>query len=314
MGRPLAMAGLLLLVVTGALAAHDLFLKPDNFFVAPGGTVTVRVLNGTFSKSENAVARDRLRDISLVTPDGVTHPDTSAWDDRSDTTTSVLHVRVGASGTYVIGASVRPRELKLEAKDFNAYLASDGVPDVLETRRRNDELGAPARERYSKHVKALVQIGDRRTEGYATALGYPAELIPLDNPYGLKSGGDTPCARARGGRAGSEPARDRRRPDALGWPYHAALGPHRQHGPGERARLVARGVVREVHPHGARERRHHHRLRVEVGDAHVWRAVGGAGGTFDGSGGYMLTAYRDPAVAAAGREMGAAARDDDYRV
>ena len=189
MKRRIIVAALLMLVVSGSLAAHDLFLKPDSFFVAPGGTVSVRVLNGTFSKSENAVARDRLRDVSLVTPDGVTPVDTTAWDDRTDTTTSVLQVRVGPSGTYVLGASVRPRELKLEAKDFNAYLASDGVPDVLETRRRNDELGTPARERYSKHVKAVVQVGDRRTDGFATALGYPAELIPLDNPYELKSGG-----------------------------------------------------------------------------------------------------------------------------
>jgi uncharacterized GH25 family protein len=185
----IAIAAVVLLVASGSLAAHDLFLRPDSFFVAPGGTITVRVLNGTFSKSENAVARDRLRDISLVTPDGVTHPDTSEWDDRSDTTTSRLRVRVGPSGTYVIGASVRPRELKLAAKDFNAYLASDGVPDVLQARRRNNEINVPARERYSKHVKAAVQVGDRRTDGYETALGYPAELIPLDNPYALRPGG-----------------------------------------------------------------------------------------------------------------------------
>lgn len=188
MKRRIVIAAVLLLVAAGSLAAHDLFLKPDNFFVAPGGTITVRVLNGTFSKSENAVARDRLRDISLVGPDGVTHPDTSEWDDRTDTTTSALRVRVGPPGTYVIGASVRPRELKLAAKDFNAYLASDGVPDVLEARRRNDQLGMPARERYSKHVKAIVQAGDRRTDGYNTALGYPAELVPLDNPYALRPG------------------------------------------------------------------------------------------------------------------------------
>lgn len=36
----------------------------------------------------------------------------------------------------------------------------------------------PARERYSKHVKVIVQVGDRRTNAYETALGYPAELIP----------------------------------------------------------------------------------------------------------------------------------------
>jgi uncharacterized GH25 family protein len=189
MKRRIAIAAVLLLVTSASLAAHDLFLKPDSFFAKPGATISVRVLNGTFSKSENAVAKDRLRDIAVITPDSVTHPDTSAWDDRSDTTTAILRVRVGPSGTYVIGASVRPRELKLAAKDFNAYLASDGVPDVLEARRRNDELGMPARERYSKHVKAVVQVGDRRTNAYETPLGYPAELIPLDNPYGLRPGG-----------------------------------------------------------------------------------------------------------------------------
>jgi uncharacterized GH25 family protein len=89
----------------------------------------------------------------------------------------------------VIGASLRPRELQLEAKDFNDYLAHDGVPDVLEARRSAKELDRPARERYSKHVKALVQVGDRRTNDYQSALGYPAELVPLDNPYALGPGG-----------------------------------------------------------------------------------------------------------------------------
>jgi uncharacterized GH25 family protein len=187
--KRLAVAGVLVLVMAGVLAAHDMFLRPDSFFVAPGGTISVRVLNGTFSKSENAVTRDRVRDLSLVTPDGVTHPDTSEWDDRGDTTTSSLRIRASASGTYVIGASIRPRELRLEAKEFNAYLASDGLPDVLEARRRDDQLGAAARERYSKHVKAVVQVGDRRTDEFDTALGYPAELIPLENPYSVRVGG-----------------------------------------------------------------------------------------------------------------------------
>jgi uncharacterized GH25 family protein len=189
MKRRVAIVAVLLLVASGTLAAHDLFLQPDSFFAAPGETITVRVLNGTFSKSENAVARDRLRDISLVTPEGVTHPDTSYWDDRSDTTMSVLEVRVGSSGTYVIGASILPRELTLDAKDFNTYLAADGIPDVLAARRKNKELGKPVRERYSKHVKAVVQVGDRRTDAYDTDFSYPAELVLLGNPYALRPGG-----------------------------------------------------------------------------------------------------------------------------
>lgn len=40
----------------------DLFLRPHAFHLAPGATVTIPVLKGTFSRSENAVAGDRLAD------------------------------------------------------------------------------------------------------------------------------------------------------------------------------------------------------------------------------------------------------------
>jgi len=183
--RLLVMTGLLLLTAA-SLGAHDLFLRLDTYFVPTDTLVRVHVLNGTFSSSENAVAKDRVRDISLVTPAGVTRLDTTAWRDRGDT--SVLSIRTGGAGTYVVGVSTRPRELTLAAKDFNSYLEHDGVPDVLAARKRDGELGAPARERYAKHVKAVLQAGDARTGGFDAPLGYPAELVPLDNPYALARG------------------------------------------------------------------------------------------------------------------------------
>lgn len=188
MTRRLLVLTLMLLVTAGTLAAHDLFLRADSYFVAPNGTVRLQVLNGTFSKSENAVTKDRLRDLSIVNAAGTTTPlDTAGWADTGDT--SIVTIRVGESGTYVIGASLRPREIALKAQEFNAYLASDGIPEVLAARRKSGELGRPARERYSKHVKALVQVGAMRTPGYGAELGYPAELVPLDNPYALRPGG-----------------------------------------------------------------------------------------------------------------------------
>ena len=119
----------------------------------------VHALNGTFSTSENAVTRDRLRDISVVGPAGWSHLDTTNWDATSDTTKARLSVPIGRSGTYVVGASTRPREITLEAKDFNTYLADDGIPDVLAARRRSGELGTKANERYSKPIKALLHAG-----------------------------------------------------------------------------------------------------------------------------------------------------------
>lgn len=187
MKRRVAVMTAVFLLVAGALEAHDLFLRLDSFFVKPESQVVIRVLNGTFSKSENAIARDRLRDISLVGPSGWSHVDTTAWEATGDT--SRLNVRIGATGTYLVGASTLPREITLEARDFNAYLADDGIPDVLAARRRDGELGKKATERYSKHVKTLLQAGETRSGSFDAVLGYPAELVPLNNPYLPRSGG-----------------------------------------------------------------------------------------------------------------------------
>lgn len=176
----------LLFVVTTSLPAHDFFFRPQSFLASPGATVLVRALNGTFSKSENSITRDRLRDLSVVSPAGRAHPDTSLWSVNGDT--SVFTVKTSAAGTYIVGASLLPREIALKAAEFNAYLGDDGIPDVLAARKRDGGLGKDATERYSKHIKALVQIGSTRTGDFSAVLGYPAELIPLDNPYSMRPG------------------------------------------------------------------------------------------------------------------------------
>ncbi|MGH7695162.1 MAG: DUF4198 domain-containing protein [Gemmatimonadaceae bacterium] len=186
MKRTLGITLALLLVVATALGAHDLFLKPAVFILAPNTASRALIVNGTFTRSENSITWDRVRDLSVVGPAGTTHPEANAWSDKGDT--SVLRFTTGAAGTYVLGVSTRPRALRLEGKDFNAYLESDGVPDILAARRKSGEITKPARERYQKHIKAILQVGDRRSDTYGTTLGYPAELVPLENPYALVPG------------------------------------------------------------------------------------------------------------------------------
>ena len=152
------------------LWAHDLFLKPEEFVVRPGSQVRIWVLNGTFSSSEAAVDRNRLRDLSVVSAAGIAHPATATWE--ASEKRSVWNVAVRNRGTYVIGASVIPRTLKLDAKAFNAYLEEDGISDVLAHRQRRGEMNRAAREDTT----------------FRATLGYPAELVPLDNPYRLRPG------------------------------------------------------------------------------------------------------------------------------
>lgn len=176
-----------LVMVTATLVfAHDLFLKPESYFVAPESVVRVAVLNGSFSASEASVTPDRLRDLSLVGPTG-RHPlSRDAWKPVGDSTWLTVHT--GGAGTYLIGASLFPRALTLPAADFNNYLKEDGIPDVLDARTRRGELNRPARERYQKHVKTILQAGESHSDAFATVLGYPAEIVPLSNPYAARSG------------------------------------------------------------------------------------------------------------------------------
>jgi uncharacterized protein DUF4198 len=178
--------GVAVVLLAGSLAAHDLFIKLDTYFLSPGAAVRVPVLNGTFTTSENAIERRRVADLSLVTPAGRTELDTSAISARGDTT--LLALRLGGTGTYVVGLSTRPSEISLAGKEFTAYLEDEAIRDVLDARVRAGVSGDSAHERYSKHVKAVFQVGTARTDGFATPLGYPAELVPLDNPYALGLG------------------------------------------------------------------------------------------------------------------------------
>jgi uncharacterized GH25 family protein len=183
---PVVTALALLAVTAAAAAAHDMFVKPTRYFAPENAEVRMRVLNGTFTKSENSIARRRLADASVLSTRGRTVLDTAEWSVRGDTSTFHIHTR--GAGTYVVGVSTKPNRIDLSADDFNLYLKDDGIPDVLEARRAAGELGKPARERYHKHVKSMIQVGAARSDLYKTPFGYPAEIIPMENPYSLKAG------------------------------------------------------------------------------------------------------------------------------
>lgn len=181
----LVLVASLLLVLS--VSAHDLFLKLDSYFLPPNAKAKVQMLNGTFQSSDGVVRRDRMRDISVVAPDRrITATDSISWRDMEKTT--LMEIQTGAAGTYVVGISTKPREIDLKAADFNDYLEHDGIPDILAKRRKDSELAKDVRERYSKHVRAIFQVGSARTEDYRTSLHYPVEIIPQSNPYSLKVG------------------------------------------------------------------------------------------------------------------------------
>jgi hypothetical protein len=192
---PIAVASCL---IGSSLLAHSLFLKLDSYFLPPDSPAEVDLFNGTFARSDNVITRDRMLDVSIVGPVAeVVHPDESQWTDVGERTR--LRFRTGAPGSYALGVSTAARVIELEVEDFNEYLRHDGVVDVLAQRQREGQMEQAVRERYSKHVKAVVQVGAERSAGALAELGYPLEIVPLRNPYELSVGDEMPFRVLRAG-------------------------------------------------------------------------------------------------------------------
>ncbi|MDB4881108.1 MAG: hypothetical protein JWL60_2554 [Gemmatimonadetes bacterium] len=186
LGPVIAAASATVLLVASA-AAHDLFLRPRDFFATPGRTVDVRVLNGTFTTSEATVTPDRVRDLTVASPRGLRHPDRADW--SASGKESGWRVLVDGPGTHLLGASLHERTIRLSGTSFTGYLREEALDDVIDARRRERQSADSVHERYGKHVKALVRAGTASSipasgdTAFRAVLGYPAELVPLDDPY-----------------------------------------------------------------------------------------------------------------------------------
>jgi len=178
-----------ILLLTAAVllfSSHELFLKTDSYFLEEDADAVVYLYNGTFDKSENYITSDRIVDAMVIGPGYKTDP-AAEVQFRSGNIT-LLPFTTGSSGTYVAGVSTLPRDIELSAEEFLEYLQHEDLQAMIREREEKGLSGNPAVEKYSKHVKAILQVGDNRSGHWSEKLGYPVEFVPLQNPYLLSEG------------------------------------------------------------------------------------------------------------------------------
>nr|WP_298997079.1 DUF4198 domain-containing protein [uncultured Allomuricauda sp.] len=176
-----------LLLAILLLCSHNLYVKMETYFLQPNQEAILSLYNGTFEQSENIITRDRMLDASLIAQGKRTAIHTSQWKDQ-DSTITQLAFNTSEAGTYVVGVATKARNIELSAEKFNDYLEHDGVLDMLEQRTNDSLLDQDAVESYEKHIKAIYQVGDIKTNDWGTVLGYPIEFVPRANPYEKYSG------------------------------------------------------------------------------------------------------------------------------
>ena len=169
------------------LSSHNLFIKLKSFYLTPNTETLIYLYNGTFDKSEAILARNRMVDVTLINPgEKIVHPKNSDWFEENNET--VLKFKTGKEGTGLLGVSTTSRVGEFTPESFIDNMKHEGLLDVLTERKKSGEDTQPVRKKYSKHVKAIFQVGDKLTDNYKTVLGYPIELVPMVNPYALKIG------------------------------------------------------------------------------------------------------------------------------
>lgn len=166
-------------------AAHDFWLQPQAYWSASATLVplTLQVGHGPYRQRSPIPARRIVR-FQAIGPDG------GVIDLRTRLhlgAASDADASLTAPGTHMLVLETDDRAVtSLPAIRFNDYLHAEGLTPALAERERTHRTDRDGAERYSRHAKALVQIGTQADANAATrALGMPLEIVPEHSPYAL---------------------------------------------------------------------------------------------------------------------------------
>ncbi|MGH9368842.1 MAG: DUF4198 domain-containing protein [Thermoanaerobaculia bacterium] len=186
-GRAALLSAALGSLAAAAALAHDFWIEPSSFRPAVGSALTISLRVGEDFRGE-PVPRDPalIRKFVLVSGGSETPIEGLAGADPAGL------VRVPGPGAIWIAYRGGRKPITLEAETFEAYLAEEGLERVSEIRRERGQSGKPAREVYSRSVKALLFAGEGDAADLDRALGMTLELVPRQDPRKISAGGLLP--------------------------------------------------------------------------------------------------------------------------
>lgn len=161
---------------TGPAAAHEFWISPDAYQVAPGEAIVAALRNGErFSGRSLAHRPSRTERFELVQGSSEVALEPTIGDRPA--------IDAAAPGEGLVVLVHETGDLSLDYDDlarFEAFGAHKGYPGLAEAHEARG-LGMPVRERYRRHAKSLVAVGEG--SGADAPVGLRAELIALANPY-----------------------------------------------------------------------------------------------------------------------------------
>jgi uncharacterized GH25 family protein len=177
-------------VVASPAAAHDFWIEPDAYWIAPGATTSLTLQVGHGPDRQRTKIPQRR--ITRFTAD-------KDLDLRGGLTlggeTADGAFRLTAPGAHVLALQTDDRaQSHLPAAAYNAYLKDEGLTSALTWRAQNHQADRDGAESYSRQAKAIVQVGpaDGAAGEVTRPLGLKLEIVPERNPYAAPHGGRLP--------------------------------------------------------------------------------------------------------------------------
>lgn len=174
------------LALAGPLAAHEFWLWPETFTVAPVGTVRVGLRVG-----ENFTGETRL--FSTARAAALRHSSAAGTSDLLAQVPAApgvdsLPLVLATPGTHLLAYDSQPSTITLPPDKFLAYLHEDGLEPVAAARHAAGQDQTLGRERYQRFVKTLLLAGAKSDATYALHTGQRLELVPVTDPLAARPG------------------------------------------------------------------------------------------------------------------------------
>lgn len=173
----------LLTMVSAAADAHEFWIEPSRFRIAPSDAIVADLRVGQYFKGNSQVlAPYKFVSFRVIDPAG-SRPISGRLGDIP-----AVDVATRKPGLHVLAyRSTATSTTYVDFEKFQSVARNEGVDWVIDEHQRRGLPQTEIKEAYTRYAKTLIQVGDGG--GRDRALGMPLELVAETNPYDGLPGG-----------------------------------------------------------------------------------------------------------------------------
>ena len=164
-------------ICASVATAHEFWIDAENYQVPPGAQIVANLKNGQIFEGTTLSYMTRsFTRFDLVQGDTVI-PVEGRMGDRP-----ALNVAAPMQGLISVVHETTPSFVNYkEWEKFLSFAAHKDFPDIAARHAAYGFPDVPFRERYTRHAKSLIAVGDGA--GADSAAGLKTEFVALSNPY-----------------------------------------------------------------------------------------------------------------------------------